>query len=270
VNGARDPFRPSLSRWRLEADGSAIETPTSWLLPVRRDADALMLKVLKPGSDETDGIHALRWFGGEGAVRLIEADRDAVLMERATGSRSLGEMALAGEDDAAASILAATAVRLHRPRGGTLPRIRPLSVRFRALFALASQRAVLGAAADVATGLLAEPRDIVVLHGDLHHENVLDSSRGWLAIDPKGVVGEATYDLANLFLNPWGATRLTQDPARARRLADRLAADTARGRARILAFAFAHAGLSAAWDIEDGKDPSATLATAEMLQAFAV
>jgi aminoglycoside/hydroxyurea antibiotic resistance kinase len=42
-----------------------------------------------------------------------------------------------------------------------------------------------------------------VLHGDLHHGNVLDFGlRGWLAIDPKGLLGERGFDFANIFTNP--------------------------------------------------------------------
>lgn len=51
--------------------------------------------------------------------------------------------------------------------------------------------------------LLSSPHDEVVLHGDLHHGNILDfGTRGWLAIDPKGLVGERGFDYANIFTNP--------------------------------------------------------------------
>ena len=44
--------------------------------------------------------------------------------------------------------------------------------------------------------------DPVVLHGDLHYGNVLSSDReGWLAIDPKGVTGEPSYEVGDLFRN---------------------------------------------------------------------
>jgi type IV secretion system protein VirD4 len=48
--------------------------------------------------------------------------------------------------------------------------------------------------------LLAEPRDVGVLHGDLHHDNVLDfGARGWLAIDPNDIV--ETYGPHNTILD---------------------------------------------------------------------
>lgn len=266
---APDRFAPYLASWRLDPDGPPIETATSWLLPVRHRGAPAMLKRLKPSSDEADGIAALRHFAGDGALALIEASADAVLMERAVGPRSLAAMALSGEDDAAARILAATAMRLHRPRPAPPPEIASLRRRFRALFELRSTAAVLDRAATMAERLFAEPRDVAVLHGDLHHENVLDSPRGWLAIDPKGAIGEATYDLANLFCNPAGVERLVLDPARASRLALLFAEVTGFERQRILAVAFAHAGLATSWNIEDGIDPRLGLAIAAMLETLA-
>ena len=76
-------------------------------------------------------------------------------------------------------------------------RLVPVAVRAQA------ELPILARCADVARRLLAEPREVTVLHGDLHHDNVLHGSRGWLAIDPKGLIGERTYEVANLLGNPW-------------------------------------------------------------------
>ncbi len=272
MTGAGMPVVPTLCQpflrlWQIEADGAPIETPTSTVLPVLHQGAPAMLKLLKPGSDEKDGIAALRHFAGASAVRLIEATDEAVLMERAVGGRSLTAMALGDADDEATVILARTASRLHAagpPSPDTT--IGPLRGRFRALFALRSEHPVLGRAAAMAEHLLAEPQRVAVLHADLHHENVLDSPRGFLAIDPKGAIGEATYDVANLFLNPAGVERLVLDQGRARRIAGLIAAETGFDPARIRHFAFAHAGLATAWNIEDGIDPRLGLALAEMLE----
>jgi streptomycin 6-kinase len=71
-------LEPYLMRWRLEPDGAAIETLSSWLLPVKRDRSAAMLKVLKPSSDERNAAGLLRYLNGDGAVRLYEADENAL------------------------------------------------------------------------------------------------------------------------------------------------------------------------------------------------
>jgi streptomycin 6-kinase len=63
--------------------------------------------------------------------------------------------------------------------------------------------------AALAERLLSDPREVRVLHGDIHHRNIRQSARGWLAFDPKGLVGERTYDCANTLYNP-EITKLTQ------------------------------------------------------------
>src|SRR5260370_31152868 len=89
-------FSVHLEKWNLALDGSPIDTPSSWLIPVRCGAALAVLKVYKPASDERYGADYLRYVGGDGAVRVFEADGGALLMERAVGSRSLFDMAVKG------------------------------------------------------------------------------------------------------------------------------------------------------------------------------
>ena len=104
------------------------------------------------------------------------------------------------------------------------------------------------------------------LHGDLHHGNILSSDgRGWLAIDPKGLLGEPAYDLANVFLNPVGMMEVIQDPSRIDRLADRFARNLGYERRRLLRFAYVHAALSACWTLAEGGDPAEQLRVATLL-----
>jgi streptomycin 6-kinase len=125
---------------------------------------------------------------------------------------------------------------------------------------------VLSLSAAAARELLDEPRDIVVLHGDIHHGNILDfGSRGWLAIDPKHLVGERTFDFVNILRNPDAGVALR--PGRFSRQAT-VVADAARlDRARLLKWTLAFAGLSAAWILGDGEQPDLDLAVAELAAA---
>jgi streptomycin 6-kinase len=92
-----------------------------------------------------------------------------------------------------------------------------------------------------------------LLHGDLQHYNVLcDARRGWLAIDPKGVVGELEFELAALLRNPSDRPEwFAQDAVVDRRLT-RLAAKLGIDRRRSLRWGFAQGVLSAVWTVEDG------------------
>lgn len=255
-----------LHKWGLQPDGGLIETHTSQLLPVRHVDGPAMLKVLKPASDEQAGADMLRYFAGMGAVSLIVADGDAWLMERADTDPSLIAMALSGGDDRAAANLADCVAQLHAPRDlpapGGLIRLHDW---FHSLFAREADLPMLARCAAVARDLLATERDIVVLHGDLHHENVLHSPRGWLAIDPKGLIGERTYELANLLCNPQPHGKVVHRPERMQRLAMLYAERLTLNVQRILGFALAHAGLSAAWSLDDGTDASYRLKCAEVL-----
>jgi streptomycin 6-kinase len=78
--------------------------------------------------------------------------------------------------------------------------------------------------------LAATQRHERLLHGDLHHGNVVfDRERGWLVIDPKGVVAELEFELGAALRNPWDRPALFTDPGvirrRARTLADGLRLD---------------------------------------------
>ena len=110
-----------------------------------------------------------------------------------------------------------------------------------------------------------------MLHGDLHHENVLDfGARGWLAIDPKRLLGERSFDFANIFTNPDLADPTRPVAIAPGRFAQRVAvvAEAARlERERLLQWVLAWTGLSAAWFLGDGASPAIDLQIAELAAA---
>src|SRR5580692_4930815 len=112
-------FDPWLKRWDLTPDGDPIAGTWASLLPVRRGGEPAMLKAAMT-REERHGLDLLAWYGGDGAVNILERGDRAILMERAVGERSLKAMARAGEDEAALSVLCAAAKRLHASRS-TLP-----------------------------------------------------------------------------------------------------------------------------------------------------
>jgi streptomycin 6-kinase len=250
-----------LARWDLVPDGEAITTPSGLLLPVRQRGAPALLKIARE-EEERRGGRLMAWWDGDGAARVLAHDDHALLLERATGPRTLAAMVAAGGDDEASRILCAVANRLHAPRRGPLPELVPLSRWFEALAPAArSQGGLLSEADAAARELLAEPREPVVLHGDIHHGNVLDAgARGWLAIDPKGLWGERTFDFVNILRNPDAATALA--PGRFDRQVDVLANAAALDRHRLLKWTLAFAGLSAAWLLADGEPADLDLAVA--------
>jgi len=254
-------FDGYLARWDLLADGDPIATRSARLLPVRRGDRPAMLKIAI-AAEERAGSELMIWWGGIGAAAVLAHDGDAVLLERGGGSL-LGQ-----DDDTASRIACATLDLLQRPRAGHPPPLVPLDVWCRAI-----RTAEGGALADSAaawTTLLAAPRDVCVLHGDAHHGNILDfGPRGWLAIDPKGLIGERGFDYANLLCNP-DHPGVTDQARFARQVAVISAAARLEPR-RLMQWALAYAGLSAAWFIADGMaDRAATPMTVARIAAQAL
>lgn len=247
-----DPWRETLDRWDLSPDGAPFATSGSDLLPVQWKGRAAMLKRANT-AEERAGAAVLRWWAGDGAAEVFAQEADTVLMERATGSGDLMTMALNGRDDEATRILCDTVEHLHRSRPGSpATELVPLQDWFASLAAVRGDDSRYSRSWDTAQALLADPRDEVILHGDVHHDNVLDfGERGWLAIDPKCVAGERGYDYANLLTNPDLPT--AADPARFARQLDVIVAASGLPRERLLQWVVAFAGLSAAWFDEDGE-----------------
>jgi len=259
-------FEPNLDRWQLVPDGQPFVSLSSTLLPVLRAGQPAILKVTAE-VEERWGATLMVWWDGDGAARVLEHEEGALLMERVIGDDSLIAMARSGRDDEASGIICEVAARLHAPRDLPPPPLIPLPRWFQEL-APAAERfgGILRQSAATADELLAGQRDISVLHGDLHHGNVLDGgSRGWLAIDPKRLVGERGFDFANIFCSPDLETATA--PGRLARQAHVVAEAAGLERERLLTWILAYAGLSAAWTLGDGDDATLALTVAEIAAA---
>ncbi|PKR88338.1 3'-kinase [Pleomorphomonas diazotrophica] len=249
----------AMARWSLAAPAFVTETASSVIYRVAyANHGPAALKLLKPGAgdDEARGGALLAWYGGHGAARVFGLAPDAVLMEWLPG-KTLGDLARAGRDDLATSILVDVVERLHARRATPPPELTPLRRRFASLFRTdprrwrADARPLVARAAAVAEGLLDADTSTQPLHGDIHHDNILGTGETWAAIDPKGLIGDPAYDYANSFQNPERAEALVLDPARVARHATALAERTGIARRHLLAWAVAHTALSGAWNIED-------------------
>jgi streptomycin 6-kinase len=122
------------------------------------------------------------------------------------------------------------------------------------------------------TELLSSMGEPVILHGDLHHENILSAERQpWLVIDPQGVIGEPAYETGAVLRNPMPDILKSPELKNVlKRRVDQLADELELDRKRILGWGIAQAVLSAWWDYEDhghGWEPwiviAQTLATIE-------
>ncbi|QAY74768.1 3'-kinase [Agromyces protaetiae] len=250
-----------LSKWSLRPDGEPLTTPSSRVIPVRTaDGVPAMLKLSRIDEERRGGALLLA-LDGRGAARVLRCEGDALLIERATGPQSLVGMVHDGDDadELATRILCAAGDRIHESSDDLLNRTPPLDLVplddwFRLLFAHADDlEPAHRRGADLALALLAHPRDRVVLHGDLHHGNVLDfGERGWLAIDPKGLVGESAFDRCNLLCNPSHSRAL--DPGRLERRFGVVVESTGLDAVRYARWVAAWGALSSTWFALDGDE----------------
>jgi streptomycin 6-kinase len=227
---------------------------------VRADGTPAVLKLTPPAGELRYEVAALRHFGGAGAVRLLAADVDAgaVLLERAEPGELLTALQ-ARDDDTATRVAAAVGTRLHRP--ATRP-LRTVEDWARDAFGWLRRRygggtgpfpaELLDRAEAEHAELVASSAPPVLLHGDLHHDNILTAERGWLAIDPHGVLGEPAYEAGPLLRNPIGlGARPDLAAVLARRvpiLAEAYGVDAE----RIRGWGRAHNAVSLIWSHQDG------------------
>jgi streptomycin 6-kinase len=214
---------------------------------------------ISPDLDETRAeIAALTLWYGRGAVRPLESDRSlgALLLERVEPGTMLAELA-AHDDDAATRVAAGVLRELWRPAtaGDGLRSLESWCGAFdRNRSALRAgvdgfPRPLFERADALRARLLASTRAPVVLHGDLHHFNVLHADTGaWLAIDPKGLVGDRCFDVCQFLRNP-KPEPLEVNRRRLGIFCAELKLDPERAREWCLV----HAVLDACWSFEDGR-----------------
>ena len=251
-----DRIQQRAREWRLLIEES-FETETSVISFVSRDGERLVLKVVKQEGDEWRSGEMLEAFNGNGVVRVFEHTGGAMLLERLQPGTSLATVALNDRDEEATDILAAVIEKMspdEAPHGCST--VKDWAKGFERYLATGDEQIppeLVESGGRVFADLCASQKRTRLLHGDLQHYNVLlDSHRGWLAIDPKGAIGELEYEIGAILRNPVERPDLFLSPATIERRLGQLASKMNLDFERSLAWAFAQAVLSAIWDIEDG------------------
>lgn len=242
--------------WRLMIQES-FETESSSVSFVTRDNQSLVLKVIKQENDEWRAGEVLNAFAANGVARVFQHIGGAMLLERLQPANSLADLSLAGGDEEATGILASVIEKMSpTATPHDCPKVEDWGKGFERYLATGDERIprrLVDAAQRVFAEMSASQSSPRLLHGDLHHYNVLfDSQRGWLAIDPKGVVGEVEYEIGAILRNPFERPELFLSRSTIERRIEQLTAKLKLNRERVLAWAFAQAVLSAIWGIEDG------------------
>jgi streptomycin 6-kinase len=249
-------FDDRVRAWQVVIE-HVIETDGSVVGLGRRGRQPVVLKVIKSRGEEWRSGEILGAFEGRGAVRVYDRVDGAMLLERLLPGVSLVGMSLGGADDDATLILAQTiaAMSPRRP-AGTVSTVQDWARAFDRCRASGDPQVpghLLSRARRMYSHLCDTQAGVRLLHGDLHHDNVLfDETRGWLAVDPKGVVGELAYEVGAALRNPAERPQLYAEPEIIRRRVERFSRELQLDPGRVLSWAFAQAVLAAVWAVEDG------------------
>ena len=254
-------------QWSLSPEPHFENLSYNYVAPVStKDGSAAVLKLCLPDHDFLCEVEATRAFDGRGCARLLDVDRaaGAVLLERVEPGSELHSLQ---DDVAETSAVAAVMRELQRPYAGTF--VFPRATEW---LAAALDPAVLPVRkaeypwllrsleqmAEVASG----HAETVLLHGDLHHNNVLSATRApWLAIDPQGVIGDPAWELAPFLFNRLVRYPRADWPSIIRRRADQICEEMGLDRERVYAWSAVRAVQAAFWSLHD--EPSSSGAIQE-------
>src|SRR5579872_6957750 len=266
-------------RWAITIGSPFVNVSFHYVVPaVRADGTKVVVKACSPTGEFLQESTAIRLFDGHGMVQLLACnDADEVMLLEGLQPGTL--LSTVEDDERAISIAASVMRQLWRP----VPEEHPFAsvfdwgkgfTRLRQHFNGGSgpfPKALLEEAETLYAELSASMAAPVLLHGDLHQDNILEARREpWLAIDPKGLIGEPAYETGSLLRN--ALPELLQVPESRRLLTrriDQLAEELGLDRVRIRNGGVARAVLSAWWCIEDAGEVSEdTLARADLLASI--
>lgn len=252
-----------IERWSLSEIQPIQDLSYNYLVFAETTENAsVVLKLGVPDPEFLTEIQSLKAFNGKGTVRILEADPalGALLLERILP----GETLLSIEDDQESTRIAAQLMKkfwMPAPPGLKFPTAADWCQGFQRYQDKYSDTGpisfdMINKASHLARELLQSSQKQVLLHGDLHHMNILSrENKDWVAIDPKGVIGEPAFEVGALLLNPvpdlihWPDLNKVQKQ-RLMILSEELNI----AQERLTAWSFVRAVLSAIWSVEDWED----------------
>lgn len=229
---------------------------------VLSDGTQAVFKIALQGKEQFRAEYlTLRFFNGNGIIRILNVDVEntVLLLEKADPGVPVSSL----DDDTATEVIISVMKKLWKP---TAPPDKSVTLRdwfagferLRKLFGGTTgplPENIVREGEQLYKYLLDTSLDNVLLHGDLHHDNVLSSTREpWLAIDPDGVVGERAHETAAMLRNP---EKLMKQPNLSTILSRRislLSEGLEIDEERIKQWGIAQSVLAAIWDVEDGRN----------------
>lgn len=260
-----DDVAAAASWWRLTETAPGPSGPTARIWFAMLAGQPVVIKSHIDARDALQEAGCLRQFAAARSVELIELHGNTLLLERVRPGTSLRTLVDSGRDDDATIALCEVAATLHAsPVNESFPAVEDMLTAFDGAADIPSvviPRELIKAGRLVYRELAESQSRRCLLHGDLHHDNVL-AGDDWIAIDPKGVIGEREFEFGACLRNPAFRATTTRAIRQSSVIADLLALD----RDRIYAWGFAQAVVAAIWAVEDGLRPDFALHAAEAMR----
>ncbi|MFS0691017.1 aminoglycoside phosphotransferase family protein [Sporosarcina sp. 179-K 8C2 HS] len=249
-------------RWGLTLQGPVTNLSYNYVLNVIDEKNhPYILKIGLPGFDFTNEIRTVQHYNGQGCARLVKADAEqgAMLLEKLQPGTLLSTET---DEEVVIQNFCRVWKQIRRPLpiDSDFPTVLDWANAFTKYQGNFSDNdgPIPNEWVESANAYLHKIQhssaDNELLHGDLHHENILFSSeRGWLAIDPKGVAGSPYFDVVSFLINHL-FTKPNPEVLLKKRvdlLSDFLDLD----REKLLKAAVSMSTLYACWGVED-KDPA--------------
>jgi streptomycin 6-kinase len=230
--------------------------------------------ILKIGIDKkniNDEIKALKYFFNNGSIGLLDYNQEynALLLEQAIPGITLKSLYPQKFDFVMDNFLL-TISKLHNhslPQNNNFPSVEYWLESIDKVKSNEIPKNLLDKAIKLKTSLLSSMKNEKLLHGDLHLDNILQNDNEWLAIDPKGIIGDVEFEIAafdfiaNSELCDATSVMLNE---RIERIANKAKLSVQ----RIKDWTFVRLILSAAWSIEDKGDPSKAIKLAQLIDVF--
>jgi streptomycin 6-kinase len=247
-------------QWCIQAHKSFPNLTYNYVAPaIQDDGSEVILKLGIPGLHIEHEAECLRRYDGKGAPFILEYDPElgAMLVERVRPGANIKEITEAEAIEAAVSVMQ----QLHQApiSGNNLPTVQDWWLGFQRLRKSYSSctspfpERLVDEAESIYAELAESMGGSVLLHGDLHHGNILAGGRlPWLAIDPQGLIGEPAYEVGAFLRNPYPdllnwkyLEKILEE--RIATFSDLLSIDEQ----RIAKWGYSQAVLSAIWTLED-------------------
>lgn len=236
-----------------------------------RAGQPVIFKISYDEKSIADEKQALIYFNANGSIKLIDNNKQyhALLIQQAIPGTTLKSF-YPDQINFVMDCYVDTIKRLHDKRLPAKHSYHHISDWLKAIDKLKPNQPcpahLLEIAISLKNALLATLTTEVFLHGDLHHDNILKNDDQWLAIDPKGIIGEAEFEIAAFdFMYITELVNQADIKVLFESRVNLLAQKANLNAQRIKDWVFVRLILMAAWHIEENGDPSWAIKLAEQL-----